>query len=145
MIEPAVPGALPAAVVSGVTAVAVQTGPMILGIPAGVLLAAFAGALFGLAYTAPDAWGRLLVIPPGSPARRLGWLLLRAGGLLMTLCAIALASAWSVSVLPHFPMLTFLRDVPPIPFAGLGAFAGQRLIPRALAAGERWFDRRAEK
>lgn len=144
MIASASPGAVPVAVAAGAAAVAVQTGPMILGIPAGVLLAAFAGALFGLAYTAPDAWGRLLQIPEGSPAKRLGWIMLRAGGLCSTLCAIALAAAWSTAVLPHFPLLTFLASAPPMALAGLSAFAGQRLIPRALAAAERWFDRRAE-
>lgn len=137
--------AVPAGVAAGVTAVTVQTALIILGIPAAVLLAAFAGALFGLAYTAPDAWGRLLDIPAGTSATRLGWFLLRAGGLCVTLCAIALASAWSVSVLPYFPLLTFLRDVPEVPMAGITAFAGQRLIPHALSAGERWLDRRSEK
>lgn len=137
------PTAEAAGAVAGVTAAVVQAQPMILGIPAGVLLAACAGALFGLAYTHPEAWGRLLSIPPGSRLYRIGWVILRASGLLTTLCAIALVSAWAVSVVPHVPMLTWSADVPPIPFAGLLAFAGQRVIPRALAAAERWLDRRS--
>jgi len=138
-------GAKAVGAVAGVTAVTVGTHPVFLGIPSDVLLAAFAGAMFGLAYTKPEAWGKLLDIPPGSALRRAGWLLLRSGGVAFTLSSIALASAWSVAVAPHFPMLEWTGEVPPIPLAGLLAYGGQRLIPKALDAGSRWFDRRAEK
>ncbi len=87
-----------AAVATGFTATVVQTQAMILGIPAGVLLVACAGALFGLAYTKPEAWGALLAIPPGTRWRRIGWVLLRASGLLFTLAAVAFVSAWLIDL-----------------------------------------------
>lgn len=145
MIEPARPLIETTAIAAGLTATVVTHQTFILGIPAGVLLAACAGALFGLAYTQPEAWGRLLAIPPGSTLTRAGWIALRACGLLTTLCAIALSSAWSVSVLPHLPGFGWASDVPPVPFAGLLAFTGQRFIPKAIAAGERWLDSRGAK
>lgn len=145
MIEPARPAIEAAAVGAGLTATVVTQQALFLGIPAGVLLAAFAGALFGLAYTQPEAWGRLLSIPPGSRLARLGWIVLRAGGLLTTLAAIALVSGWSPSVLPHVPGFGWAKDIPQVPFAGFLAFTGQRFIPRAFSAGERWLDNRGAK
>lgn len=138
------PAAEASGVIAGITATAAAGEPTsVLGIAIAVLLAAYAGALFGLAYTSPDTWGRLLSIPDGKPVVRLGWVLLRTGGLLTTVTVIAFVSAWSVSVLPHVPMLTWLAKIPQVPLAGLFAFGGQRLIPRALGAAERWLDRRA--
>ena len=52
---------------AGVGAAAATVQPEILGAPIGMLLAAHAGALFGLSRTPPEQWGSLLVIP----ARRL--------------------------------------------------------------------------
>lgn len=130
---------------AAVTATVITQQTLILGIPAGVALAACAGALFGLAYTNPEAWGRLLAIPAGTRMVRAGWVVLRTGGLLTTLCAIALSSAWSVSVLPHIPFFGWAGDIPPVPFAGLLAFTGQRFIPKAIAAVERWLDSRGAK
>lgn len=138
-------GAKAVGAAAGVTAVTLNAHPVFLGIPSDVLLAAFAGAMFGLAYTRPEAWGTLLDIPPGSTAKRAGWLLLRTSGVAFTLSSIAIASAWAIAVAPHFPLLTWTGDVPPIPLAGLLAYGGQRLIPKALEAGGRWLDRRSEK
>jgi hypothetical protein len=145
MAEGATGGAKAVGAAAGITAVTLNAHPVFLGIPSDVLLAAFAGAMFGLAYTRPEAWGTLLDIPAGSTAKRAGWLLLRTGGVAFTLSSIAIASAWAIAVAPHFPLLTWTGDVPPIPLAGLLAYGGQRLIPKALEAGGRWLDRRAEK
>lgn len=127
---------------ASVATLVVQTQAEIVGIPSGVLLAACAGALFGLAYTKPEDWGRLVSIPAGTRMVRFGWVALRAFGLLFTLTTIAFVSGWAVSTMPHFPLFAWLAQVPPIPFAGLLAFSGQRIFPRALGAIERWLDRR---
>lgn len=133
MIEPVLPSAQAAGVVAGVTAVAVQTGPIFLGIPAGVLLAACAGALFGLAYTKPETWAKLMAIPPGTRMSRVAWIAARACGLAFVLVSAAVASGWTVSAAPHVPGFGWTKDIPPVPFAGLLAFGAQRLIPWALA------------
>lgn len=145
MIEPARPAIETIAVGSGVAATVVTHQAMFLGIPAGVLLAAFAGALFGLAYTQPESWGRLLTIPPGSRWARVGWVVFRAGGLLTTVAGIALLSGWSPQVIPHVPGFGWAKEIPPVPFAGFLAFTGQRFIPRGFAAVERWLDNRGAK
>lgn len=136
-----VEGAKAVAVAAGVTAVTLPAHPVFLGIPSDVLLAAFAGAMLGLAYTKPEAWGKLLDIPPGSRTKRLGMLLVRALGLVFTLAGIAVASSWGVSVAPHVPAFRWTGDIPPVPFAGFLSFAGQRLIPAALSGASKWLDR----
>lgn len=146
MIESIRPAADGAAAVA-VTSVVMQGQTQILGLPGALLLACFAGALFGLARTNPEAWGSLLSVPPGSPGRRAGWVMLRAAGLATTLSGIAFCSGWAVFVLPHVEaagMTPFgwMADVPMLPLGGTIAFAFQTVFPRAVAAVERWFDRR---
>lgn len=131
------------AVAAGVTSVILPPHPALLGIPSDVLLAAFCGAMLGLGYTKPEAWGQLLSIPAGSRLKQIGWLLLRSGGIAFTVTTVAVVSAWSVAAAPHVPMLNWTGDIPPIPLVGLLSFGGQTLIPRALEAGARWFDRRS--
>lgn len=118
--------------VAAALAPAVVAQPDILGIPPGVLLAACAGALFGLAYTPPEAWGRLLAVPAATGWPRYGWIGLRAGGLVFTLLANALACSWAVAALPHLPGMAWAKGIPGMPAAGLLAFAGQHIIPKAL-------------
>lgn len=129
---------------SAVASVVVAAQPTVLGIGSALLLACLAGSLFGLAHTRPEAWGRLLDIPQGSPGRRFGWLLLRAGGLLFTVCAVALFVGWAVSVIPHVPGFQWLRDVPPVPLGGVFAYGGQRWIPRVLGTVDKLIERRGE-
>lgn len=115
-----------------VTPVLVDTAPTILGVPAGVLLAACAGALFGLAYTPPKLWQDLLAIPEGSAAKRATWVAVRSFSLAFTLAANAIASAWAVSAVPHVPGMGWTGGIPPVPAAGLLAFSAQHVIPHAL-------------
>jgi hypothetical protein len=112
----------------------------VLGIPLGVLLASCAGALFGLAYTPPEQWGRLLAIPNGSRLKRYSWVALRAGGLLFTLAAIAFVCAWLAIGIPHVPGMSWAVGIGPKPMAGILAFAGQHFVPRLLNAGARGID-----
>jgi hypothetical protein len=125
-------------------AIAVPPEATYLGIPVGVLLAAFAGALFGLAYTPPEKWGALVSVPAGPALKRYGFIGLRACGMLFTLTSIAVVSAWSVATAPYLPLLSWAKGIPAIPAAGLLAFAGQHLIPRALNAAGRWMDNRGK-
>lgn len=127
-----------------VAVVAVPPEVTYLGIPVGVLLAAYAGALFGLAYTPPEKWGALVKVPAGPALTRYGWISLRAMGMLFTLSGIAVVSAWAVATAPFFPLLKWAEGIPAIPAAGLLAFAGQHIIPRALSAMSRWVDNRGK-
>lgn len=129
---------------TAVTAIVVSANPTILGIGTALLLACMAGSLFGVAHTKPEAWGRLLDIPQGGYAFRLGWVLLRAGGLLFTLCSVALFAGWLVSIVPHMPGFTWLSTVPAEPMGGVMAYGGQRWVPRMLGAVDRLIERRGE-
>lgn len=122
---------------AGVVAEIAKVQPEILGAPVGVLLAAHAGALFGLSQTPPEKWGSLLVIPEGlSPGRRAMAVGRRALGIAFALVANAFACAWTVAWLPHF--VESAKNAPLAAGAGLLAFGGQHLIPRAFkAAGQR--------
>lgn len=141
MIEGAAPVAQAAGVAAGVTAVAVtSSGSIVLGIPAAVLLASCAGALFGLAYTKPELWARLMAIPAGSKGYRLAWVVVRASGLMFTLVSSAVACGWFVSAAPHVPMLGWTGEIPPVPLAGLLGYGAQRLIPAALNRATRKVD-----
>lgn len=143
MTEGVATGAKAIGTVAGVTAVTLGTHPVFLGIPSDVLLAAFCGAMLGLGFTKPEKWGSLLEIPSGTALQRVGWLSLRAGGIAFTVTTVAIVSAWGIAAAPHFPMLQWTGDIPPIPLVGLLSFSGQRLIPAALSAGTRWLDRRS--
>lgn len=139
------PQTLATAVAAAGTATLTIQGPEVLGIGVGVLMGACAGALFGLANTPPEKWGKLLKIPDGTPAKRYGWICLRAGGLVFTLAGIAFVAGWTATALPHFPLTTWTAPIPAIPLAGLLAYAGQHVFPRAISAATRWIDNRGGK
>lgn len=129
-----------ATAVAGAMAEAAKIQPEILGAPIGALLAAHAGALFGLSKTPPEQWGSLLAIPGGvAPGARMAAVTRRAVGILFTLVANAFACAWVVAWLPHF--FESAKDAPLAAGAGLLAFGGQHLIPRAFKALGRRVDR----
>lgn len=133
--------ALKAAAAAG--AVATVAPAVILGVEGGTLLAAVAGALFALAYSRPEAWGRLFELPSGTVLQRLLQFSGRAWLLAFSVAANAFIAAWSVSAAPHFPGMAWAAAAPAAPLAGLVAFGAQQLVPKALAAAERWFDSRA--
>lgn len=145
MIATIKPTAEAGAASSAVASIVVAAQPTILGIGSALLLACLAGSLFGLAHTRPEAWGRLIALPDGTRLKRLGWLVLRAFGLLFTVAAVAVFCGWAVSLLPHTPGFAWLKDVPPVPMGGLLAYGGQRWIPRALGAVDRLIERRGEQ
>ena len=124
---------------AGVASLA-AAGQTVLGMQADVFLVAAAGALFGLAYTDPKLWARWLAVPAGTWSYRLAWLCLRAGGLAFTLLANAVIASWVTQALPHVPAFAWTASIPPQALGGLLAFASQRLIPKALARGERILD-----
>lgn len=126
----------------GLSAYTATGAPEILGAQPGILLAAYAGALFGLAYTKPETWGRLLAIPAGSTLSQTGWFALRAGGLLFTLTMFAFLATWTVATAPHVPGAGWTGGLPPLPFAGLLAFGGQYLLPVALNSAGEWIKRK---
>ena len=128
--------ALGAAAVT-VTAVPIEATP-ILGIPVDVLLAASAGALFGLAYTKPETWQRFMGLPAGTLAMRIGWTAARAAGLLFVLGCNALLAGWGVDIIPRVPGFGWTAAITAQAFAGVLAFAGQFLIPRGIRAVEDW-------
>ena len=116
----------------------------VLGVPLSYLLAACAGALIGLGHAKPGTWAPFLSLPAGTRAKRLGWVIVRASGLGLTVAVIAVISAWCVVVAPHVPLLTWTGKIPPLPFAGLLAASGQYLFPRLLTAAGRYVERRSE-
>lgn len=126
---------------------AAVVAPAILGVEAAVLLAACAGALFGLRYTDPDVWQRLLTPTEGPRWRRALGFCGRAAGLLFTVIATAYGCAWGVQILPHVELLgtspfAWMLKVPPVPMAGGFSFIGLWLIPRAMEKAElRWLSR----
>lgn len=140
MTEPVTYGQLAAGVAAAtvtVTSIPVDASP-ILGIPVDVLLAACAGALFGLAYTKPETWERIMKLPEGSPWKRAACLAMRVLGLAFTLGCNALLAGWVIAILPHLPMAAWTAKIAPQPFAGVLAFVGQFTIPRAIRAIEEW-------
>jgi len=110
----------------------------VLGIAADTLLAACAGALFGLAYTKPETWQRFMALPDGTLGERVLCATLRGAGLLFTLACNALLAGWCVEILPHLPSMTWTAKIAPQPFAGVLAFAGQFTIPKAIRAIDEW-------
>lgn len=141
MSEPLAAGQMAAGIV--VAAVTVTTIPadatMVLGIPVDVLLAACAGALFGLAYTKPETWERFMSpIPAKGTAKRSAWIAARVAGLAFTLACNALLAGWVVEIIPHLPMARWTANLAPQPFAGVLAFVGQFTIPRAIQAIDEW-------
>lgn len=120
---------------AALTATAAATGvpPVILGAPAPLLLAAYAGALFSLAQTPPEKWGSLVTVP-----RTLkGWqrylaLLGRGAGIMFTVTSVAFVAAWGVALSPH--VVDKLKDAPLAPAAGILAYGFQLIVPRAFNA-----------
>ena len=105
----------------------------ILGAPVGMVLAAHAGALFALAQTPPEKWGKALKIPKGlEGANRVLAVVGRGAGVMLTVVGNAFACAWFVALLPHF--MDSLKDAPLAAGAGFLAFGGQHLIPRLFVA-----------
>lgn len=138
------PLAKTAAAAATVTAVTVDASPEILGVQAGVLLAACAGALFSLAYSPPEAWRELMALPAGSAVKRATAFALRGLAMAFTLVVNAFVAAWVVSSLPHFPGFGWSGSIPPVPAAGLLAFAGQHVIPHGLGFLKQWMQSRGK-
>lgn len=130
---------------AAVAGVAASAPAVALGIGLETLIAATAGALLSLAYSRPDAWGRLLELPQGALGRRAAVAAGRAVGLAFTMAANAVVAAWLVHTLPHVPGFPWVGNIPQPPLAGLLAFGAQHFVPRLLAFGERWIDARAAK
>lgn len=125
-----------AAFVTAAAAAAVEVAGApsdILGAPVGMVLAAHAGALFALAQTPPEKWGKALRIPAGLEGwRRYLAIVGRGAGIMFTVVGNAFACAWFVALLPHF--IDSLKDAPLAAGAGFLAFGGQHLIPRIFKA-----------
>jgi hypothetical protein len=119
-------------------AIAAGNDPYLLGIPVLSLMAAIAGALFGLAYSPPDVLGRLLSALE-SDERQPWKVAASVVGLFFVLSGNALASGWASEVVPK--LFDVLKGVPTAPLAGLLAFSAQRLIPQALKASSKLFER----
>lgn len=114
-------------------AAATDVPPIIVGAPAPLLLAAYAGALFSLAQTPPEKWGSLVTIPK----RLTGWsrylaLLGRGAGIMFAVTSVAFVSAWLVALAPH--VFDKIKDAPLAPAAGLLAYGFQLIVPRAFNA-----------
>jgi hypothetical protein len=56
------------------------------------------------------------------------------------MAGIAFVCGWIAVATPHVPGLAWTAGIGPKPVAGVLAFAGQHLVPRALNAGARWLD-----
>lgn len=124
-------------------AIAAVSQPIeMLGIPVSVLLAAMAGALFGLAYSPAGLWQRFVINDAKTRTEYAAKIAASAVALGFTLCAIALASCWIAQTIPHVPGFGWSANVPPVAFSGLVAFTGQHVLPRALALAAAWLDAR---
>lgn len=133
--------ALLAAVVAEVAPVAT-----VFDIPIGVLLAAHAGALFGLAHTRPERWAQLFSLPANQRSWRRGLSLAwRIFGLVFTTCGNAFAIAAVVTLAPHLPGMGWAAKMPLAAGAFALAFGSQYLIVPALEAGQRWIEGRAPR
>ena len=124
----------------GVVAAVPATAPTVLGIPMPLLLACCAGAMFGLAYTPPEKWGRLLAIPNGPPWWRVLVMAARGGGLIFTLATIVFVMGWSAIAAPHVPGFSWTEKMPSEAIGGILSFAGQFWLPRFIDMGNRWLD-----
>lgn len=125
--------------------VALAAPTVVLGIGLETLIAATAGALFSIAYSRPDVWGRLLELPTGPLGRRVVIATGRALLLALTMGASAVVGAWLVYAIPGVPGFLWVGQIPQPPLAGLLAFGCQHWIPRLLSLGERIIDGRAPK
>lgn len=132
------------AMVAMVTITPGATESVLLGIPIALLLAGCAGAMFGLAYTPPEKWGKLLAIPTGPKWKRICIIALRAGGLIFTLMGIVFVMGWSTLAAPHVPGFGWTAAIPQAAVCGLLSFAGQFWLPRAIDAGNRWLESRGK-
>jgi hypothetical protein len=126
-------------------AVVAETVPVatVFGIAIGVLLAAHAGAFFGLAHTPPHRWTQLFSLPPDQPRwKRSMSLTWRVVGLLFTTSSNAFAISWAVTLAPHVPLLAWMAKMPLAAAAGFLAYGSQYLIVPAFEAGQRWIEAR---
>lgn len=124
------------AVLAAAGAVAAEVAPVqpeILGAPISLLLAAFAGAFFALSRTPPEKWGHFLKAKPGQTKLARGLdLARRTAGVLATVLVTGFVCAWAAAFAPH--VITSLKNAPLAAGAGLLAFGGQTLIPKAFEA-----------
>ncbi len=118
---------------------------VIFGVELGMLTAAAVGALLSLAYSRPAAVTPKKPLPESPPFKRLLVLAGRASAMAFTLTALAIVSAWTAMALPHVPGGGWAAKLPAEPFAGLLAFGGQYVLPRALALANSWVAARVTK
>lgn len=127
------------AAAGAIAAEAAKVQPEILGAPVGLLLAAHAGAFFALARTPPERWGALFVPDPKLRGGARAWAIgLRTAGILSTVVVSGFVCAWAAAFAPH--IFTSLKNAPLAAGAGLLAFGGQTLIPKAFEALSRRLD-----
>jgi hypothetical protein len=117
-----------AAIAATAVAATVHVSAAVLGVPTDALLACYAGALFGLAYTKPESLSALLLIPEGSKWKQIIWLLVRSMGLLFMLTMNAFVAGWISLIVPHWV------DIPQIAVGGLAGFGWQKLMPKVFVA-----------
>lgn len=117
---------------------------LVLGIPMAILLSGCAGAMFGMAYTPPEKWGKLLAAVNGPTWKRVLVMLVRAFGMLFTLTGIVFVAGWVTIAAPFMPFLNWLQPIPPAAVCGILSFAGQFWLPRLINAGNRWIDSRGK-
>jgi hypothetical protein len=130
------------------TAVVAEAAPVtkVFDIPIAVLLAAYAGALFGLAHTPPRRWSQLFALPANqSRVRRCLSITWRVFGLVFTTAGNATAIAAFVTLLPHLPGMGWAEKLPLAAGAFALAFGSQYVIVPALEAGQRWIEARAPR
>lgn len=128
----------------GAAGIAPSTNVTVFGIPMGLILAGCAGAMFALAYTPPEKWGKLLAPINGSKWRRAGIMAFRASGMLFMLVGIVIVMGWAALAVPHAPLMEWTERVPPPAIAGLLCFFGQFWLPRVIDASNRWIENKGK-
>lgn len=114
----------------------------VLGVPTNILLAALAGALFGLAYSPPGTLQKVLPKKEHGRYEAAGHVSIQLIVVIFSLCANAVVASWAAQILPH--TIGLFKSVPHAPFAGALAFAAQNLIPKVFAAAGGWLEKRAK-
>lgn len=132
--------------IAGVTAAASAIAApeiAILGIGTNILLAALAGALFGLAYSPPGTIHKILPHKALGRYEAAGHVSVQLLLIIFGLCANAVIASWVAQIAPH--LFSILKPVPHAAFAGVLAFGAQHLIPKAFAAAGGWLEKRAQQ
>lgn len=132
--------------IAGITAAAsAVTAPdiSILGISTNILLAALAGALFGLAYSPPGTLQKIIPHKALGRYEAAGHVSVQMLFIIFGLCANAVLAGWLSQILPH--AVALLKPVPHAPMAGVLAFAAQNMIPKVFAAAGGWLEKRAQQ